>query len=57
MVHQDEDSKIRMNFPIRKAHQVEDYPAILRQALTKPLKRFIKMFKLTLLSMNQYKMY
>lgn len=38
VVHQDEDSKIRMNFPIRKAHQVEDYPAILRQALTKPFK-------------------
>jgi predicted PhzF superfamily epimerase YddE/YHI9 len=27
-----------MNFPIRKAQQVEDYPAILRQALTKPFK-------------------
>lgn len=27
-----------MDFPIRKAHQVEDYPAILRQALTKPFK-------------------
>ncbi|MEO9301354.1 PhzF family phenazine biosynthesis protein [Acinetobacter pittii] len=38
IVHQDEDDKIRMNFPIRKAHQVEDYPAILRQALTKPFK-------------------
>lgn len=27
-----------MNFPIRKAHQLEDYPAVLRQALTKPFK-------------------
>lgn len=27
-----------MNFPIRKAEQVEDYPAILRQALSKPFK-------------------
>ena len=27
-----------MDFPIRKAQQVEDYPAILRQALTKPFK-------------------
>lgn len=38
IVHQDEDGKIRMNFPIRKAHQVEDYPAVLRKALTKPFK-------------------
>lgn len=38
IVHQDEDGKIRMNFPIRKAQQVEDYPATLRQALTKPFK-------------------
>ncbi|MBE2164141.1 PhzF family phenazine biosynthesis protein [Acinetobacter oleivorans] len=38
IVHQDEDGKIRMNFPIRKAHQVEDYPAVLREALTKPFK-------------------
>ncbi|WP_151731686.1 PhzF family phenazine biosynthesis protein, partial [Acinetobacter seifertii] len=38
IVHQDEDGKIRMNFPIRKAEQVEDYPAILRQALSKPFK-------------------
>ncbi|NUF22112.1 PhzF family phenazine biosynthesis protein [Acinetobacter oleivorans] len=38
IVHQDDDGKIRMNFPIRKAHQVEDYPAVLREALTKPFK-------------------
>jgi len=38
IVHQDEDGKIRMNFPFRKAHQVEDYPAVLREALTKPFK-------------------
>nr|WP_312821056.1 PhzF family phenazine biosynthesis protein [Acinetobacter oleivorans] len=38
IVHQDDDGKIRMDFPIRKAHQVEDYPDILRQALTKPFK-------------------
>lgn len=38
IVHQDEDGKIRMNFPVRKAHQIEDYPAVLRQALTKPFK-------------------
>ncbi len=55
IVHQDEDGKIRMNFPIRKAEQVEDYPAILRQALSKPFKAVIKMFKLILLSMNQCK--
>lgn len=38
IVHQDDDGKIRMNFPIRKAHQVEGYPAVLREALTKPFK-------------------
>lgn len=38
IVHQDEDGKIRMNFPIRKAEQMEDCPAILRQALSKPFK-------------------
>jgi len=38
IVHQDDDGKIRMDFPIRKAHQVEDYPDILREALTKPFK-------------------
>ncbi|NUF28898.1 PhzF family phenazine biosynthesis protein [Acinetobacter oleivorans] len=38
IVHQDDDGKIRMNFPIRKAHQVEDYPAVLREALTKSFK-------------------
>lgn len=38
IVHQDDDGKIRMNFPIRKAHQVEDYPAVLHEALTKPFK-------------------
>lgn len=38
IVHQNEDGKIRMNFPIRKVHQVEDYPAVLREALTKPFK-------------------
>lgn len=38
IVHQDDDGKIRMDFPIRKAHQVEDYPAVLREALTKPFK-------------------
>ncbi|WP_447499906.1 PhzF family phenazine biosynthesis protein [Acinetobacter oleivorans] len=38
IVHQDEDGKIRMNFPVRKVHQIEDYPAVLRQALTKPFK-------------------
>ncbi|MFV5584454.1 PhzF family phenazine biosynthesis protein [Acinetobacter oleivorans] len=38
IVHQDDDGKIRMNFPIRKAYQVEDYPAVLREALTKPFK-------------------
>ena len=37
-VQQQQDGKICMNFPIRAAQQVEDYPDILRQALTKPFK-------------------
>ena len=38
IVHQDDDGKIRMDFPIRKAQSVEDYPVVLREALTKPFK-------------------
>jgi len=38
IVHQDDDGKIRMDFPIRKAQPVEDYPTVLREALTKPFK-------------------
>ena len=37
-VQQQQDGKICMNFPIRAAQKVEDYPDILRQALTKPFK-------------------
>lgn len=37
-VQQQQDGKICMNFPIRAAQQVTDYPDILRQALTKPFK-------------------
>ena len=33
-----EDGKIQMNFPIRRAQKVTEYPEILRQALTKPFK-------------------
>ena len=32
------DGKINMNFPIRKAEQVSDYPQALRDGLTKPFK-------------------
>lgn len=34
-----EDGKITMNFPVRPARQITEYPALLRQALTKPFKR------------------
>ena len=37
-VSQDEDGKIRMNFPIRRAVLVAEYPAMLRGALTKSFK-------------------
>ena len=40
-VCQDEDGKIRMNFPIRQPELITEYPEALRQALTKPLKMFI----------------
>lgn len=36
IIQQADDGKITMNFPIRCAELVEDYPAILREALTKP---------------------
>ena len=38
VVRRDEDGKIRLDFPIRKAHQVDEYPAVLGEALTKPFK-------------------
>lgn len=38
VVTQDVDGKIKMNFPIRKAEQVSDYPQALRDGLTKPFK-------------------
>ncbi len=38
VVTQDADGKIKMNFPIRKAEQVSDYPQALRDGLTKPFK-------------------
>lgn len=37
-VSQAEDGRIQMNFPIRRAQLVMEYPDILRQALTKPFK-------------------
>ena len=37
-VTQAEDGKIQMNFPVRRAVRVAEYPAELRQALTKPFK-------------------
>ncbi|ALH95870.1 PhzF family phenazine biosynthesis protein [Acinetobacter equi] len=38
IVIQAEDGKITMNFPVRSAKLVEECPAILRQALSKPFK-------------------
>ena len=38
IVTQAEDGKITMNFPIREAKKVIEYPDILRRALTKPFK-------------------
>lgn len=36
IITQAADGKITMNFPIRHAELIEDYPSILREALTKP---------------------
>ena len=38
VVSQDADGKIKMNFPIRRAEKITDYPEILNQALSKPFK-------------------
>ncbi|PJG43756.1 phenazine biosynthesis protein PhzF [Acinetobacter tandoii] len=38
IVSQAEDGKICMNFPIRRADKVEEYPELLTQALSKPFK-------------------
>lgn len=37
-VSQDEDGRIRMNFPVRRPVLVDEYPAVLRAALTKTFK-------------------
>ena len=39
VVHQEDDGKIRMNFPIRQAQEVQDYPELLQQALHFPIQR------------------
>lgn len=38
IVNQATDGKIQMNFPIRRAEPIEDYPSILHDALRKPFK-------------------
>jgi len=38
IVSQDKDGKIKMNFPIRKAELVTEYPEALREGLSKPFK-------------------
>jgi len=38
VVSQEADGKIKMNFPIRRAEKITDYPEILSQALSKPFK-------------------
>ncbi len=38
VVSQEDDGKIKMNFPIRKAELVSDYPQQLREGLSKPFK-------------------
>ncbi|MCH7315378.1 PhzF family phenazine biosynthesis protein [Acinetobacter sp. ANC 3882] len=38
IVSQDTDGKIKMNFPIRKAELVSEYPQVLREGLTKPFR-------------------
>lgn len=38
IVHQAIDGKIHMNFPIRRAERIDNYPELLREGLTKPFK-------------------
>ncbi|MFC3903150.1 phenazine biosynthesis protein PhzF family [Acinetobacter marinus] len=38
IIHQADDGKIHMNFPIRRAEQIDNYPAELRAGLSKPFK-------------------
>lgn len=38
IVHQAIDGKIHMNFPIRRAERIDNYPQLLREGLTKPFK-------------------
>ncbi|KAA8734497.1 PhzF family phenazine biosynthesis protein [Acinetobacter qingfengensis] len=38
IISQADDGKICMNFPIRKAEKLSEYPEILNEALTKPIK-------------------
>ncbi len=38
VIQQAADGKIIMDFPIRRAEKVDDYPALLNQALSKPFK-------------------
>lgn len=38
IVSQAQDGKIQMNFPVRPAQKLDDYPAILDEALQKPFK-------------------
>lgn len=37
-ITQDIDGKIKMNFPVRRPHRVEDYPELLNKAVNKPFK-------------------
>lgn len=39
VISQAADGKISMNFPIRRAKKVAEYPALLKQAFTKPFKQ------------------
>lgn len=38
IIHQAEDGKIQMNFPIRLPQPVDDYPALLNQVIDRPFK-------------------
>ena len=39
IIHQEEDGKIQMNFPIRRAEVVTEYPELLKRALSKPFRQ------------------
>lgn len=37
-ISRDEDGKIKMNFPVRQPHRLEEYPGLLKEVIDRPIK-------------------